>query len=33
MHETSPAQHIKNQLKCSMENKKTEELKSKPVLG
>jgi hypothetical protein len=33
MHETGLAQHMKNQLECSMENKKIGELKSKPIHG
>jgi len=33
MTQETAAQNIKNQLKSSMENKKTEELQSKPICG
>jgi len=33
IYETGPVQHTKNQLECSMENKKIGELKSKPMHG
>jgi hypothetical protein len=33
IHEASPSQHTKNQLKYSLENKKIAELRSKPMHG